>query len=411
MYNKLFFISLFLFLSSQGLFSQVTVGSAIKPNEGALLDVKQSTTTDGSANSTKGIGLPRVALTAIDDLSPCADNTSDNKLSHRGLTVYNVTDNSDGAQTLKEGLYFWDGDLWQPSGLKAMQGFGPWYQVDNPTIPSREVTTDSYLNAKAVVGGTDVINDAALSVHDNNGTSSTAAFGTSNSVLDLTATNKGFMIPKIELLDTTDAVTIPLTSADKGMLAYNIGTSMSNGLSIWNGTNWVQALTKVTGNTVNLYDLSTSTATIPVSGSAASLIVNGTPCNWMQPGVTESIQNIEVKEDGSYAFIVRAYGSISNSTSTGVGATYYFGLFKNGTTFVDSQEVTALIMQRANSSSSVASTSTVVLGGSFSAGDTFNIRVSQYDYPAGNSCTWTLSPGSTSSIGKAARTSLIFWKL
>lgn len=145
------------------LFSQVTIGSKYAPRTGVLLDLKENEVVDGGQTSTKGLGLPRVALVSIDDLSPCAANTSENKLSHRGLTVYNVT--TDSTKVLKEGLYFWDGELWQLTGTKGAQGFGPWYQVENPNLPSREVTTNSYLNAKAVVGGTDVLNNATLSVN------------------------------------------------------------------------------------------------------------------------------------------------------------------------------------------------------------------------------------------------------
>jgi len=165
MYNKLFFTALFLFLSSQGLFSQVTMGSTVPPVSGALLDLKQKSTTGGEANSTLGVNLPRVSLIAIDQLEPCAETSTANNKAHAGLVVYNTTDNSETDNTLAPGIYYWDGAHWRAGMRVISRGYGPWYQVDDPTLPSYEVTTDSYLNAKAVVGGTDVINDATLSVH------------------------------------------------------------------------------------------------------------------------------------------------------------------------------------------------------------------------------------------------------
>ena len=106
--------------------AQVTVGSKGVPNTGALLDMKQKEKTDGSANSDKGLGLPRVALTAVDKLDPCVVTTgvatTDDaaKKSHIGLTVYNTTNNTSTAATLSEGVYAWDGAMWtQYSGTTA----------------------------------------------------------------------------------------------------------------------------------------------------------------------------------------------------------------------------------------------------------------------------------------------------
>jgi len=87
--------------------AQVTIGSDINPNSGALLDIKQMASTN-LINSTKGLNFPRVALQASDKLEPCATTNTTNKSSHRGLVVYH-TDNA----VMKEGLYYWNGNAWR----------------------------------------------------------------------------------------------------------------------------------------------------------------------------------------------------------------------------------------------------------------------------------------------------------
>jgi len=108
-------------------FSQVTIGNNEPPAEGALLQLKtDQNITDGSKNSTKGLGLPRVNLTDINNLYPMfTDNgaggykigstsytKADENKKHIGLWVYNMN------QCLTEegyenGLYVWDGEQWQ----------------------------------------------------------------------------------------------------------------------------------------------------------------------------------------------------------------------------------------------------------------------------------------------------------
>ena len=151
--------------------AQVTVGSKGVPNSGALLDMKQEDKTDGSANSKKGLGLPRVALTAVDKLDPCVVTTgvaatdAAAKKSHIGLTVYNTTDNTSTAATLSEGVYAWDGDMWtQYSGTTAggaenglsMDGRkvvlgGP---LNRPTTITGDATNNLTLNTPTKVGST-----------------------------------------------------------------------------------------------------------------------------------------------------------------------------------------------------------------------------------------------------------------
>lgn len=86
-------VLIFSFFCSLVLRSQVTVGSALPPNKGALLDLKENS--NAEVNATKGLLLPRVALEHPELINPLLDhdNAEDEaKMAHIGLTVFNVTD-------------------------------------------------------------------------------------------------------------------------------------------------------------------------------------------------------------------------------------------------------------------------------------------------------------------------------
>ena len=192
------------------IWAQVTVGGNILPNEGALLDLKENN--GKNTNSTKGLGVPRVNLVNVDDLSPCAINNQVNKESHKGLVVYNLTDNTSNVDTLKKGIYMWDGDNWQPFGLSAGIGYGPWFQVENPALPSRNVDTDSYLDANAVVGGATIIDDATLSIHGKVAIGTSTTFGA------------------FKYVDGNQGASKVLISDDSGLATWQINTGGMNAL-------------------------------------------------------------------------------------------------------------------------------------------------------------------------------------
>ena len=258
---RIFTITICSLCITSNVFPQVTIGSGLVPNKGALLDLKENNADDGGQTSTKGLGLPRVALVAIDKLEPCTDTNAKSKLEHTGLTIYNTTDNSATAATLKEGTYFWDGNSWQLFGLKNSQGFGPWYQIDSPTIPSRNVNSNSYIDAKIAVGGKAILEDATLSIHGN--TIAEGEFilrGTQivqervtigsfdkpdpNSLLDLKtnadgSSTKGFLLPRVFLQTLSSPLPIDNTSLTEGMIVYNTNQSAgAKGIYYWGDSKW-----------------------------------------------------------------------------------------------------------------------------------------------------------------------------
>lgn len=127
--KKNIIIGLCLLLSIGSAKSQVTIGSHTLPNKGALLDLKQEEKTDGSANSQKGLMLPRVNLTDVDKLLPMFDGDADyignvaNKKTdedkkHTGLWVYHT----DNCSLKGSGVYVWDGTAWQKIGEESGGG-------------------------------------------------------------------------------------------------------------------------------------------------------------------------------------------------------------------------------------------------------------------------------------------------
>ena len=105
-------------LTMQILNAQVTVGSLEPPVSGSLLQLKtiNDAVSKGDFNATKGLGLPRVALVKKDELQPmysaadAATLTADQKMAHKGLFVYNLTE--DDKEGLASGLNFWNGEKW-----------------------------------------------------------------------------------------------------------------------------------------------------------------------------------------------------------------------------------------------------------------------------------------------------------
>lgn len=119
-------VNLFLLLATY-IQAQVTIGMGSPPEDGAILQLKQK---DGAgANSVKGLLLPRVSLSDLDNLFPMfTDNGSggyeegvkaDLDAAHAGLMVYNV--NTKGCD-IRRGVYTWSGDQWNYVGLNSYDG-------------------------------------------------------------------------------------------------------------------------------------------------------------------------------------------------------------------------------------------------------------------------------------------------
>lgn len=126
--KRLFLFILFLSTLATNMSSQVTIGSSIPPAEGALLDLKEFNVTGQDADSRKGMIMPRVSLTDLNNLFPMFEDPNNpgmptaqynaNKSSmdqeHVGLCVFNVGKTETQTKRICQGLHIWIGDAWHP---------------------------------------------------------------------------------------------------------------------------------------------------------------------------------------------------------------------------------------------------------------------------------------------------------
>jgi hypothetical protein len=119
MRKKFIFAMLILVYINSAVHAQVTIGSTVEPLAGSLLDMKEND--NENDNTTKGIMLPRVHLSDLNNLYPMfgspgspdsryAAQKSELDRKHVGLIVYNT--NESASDNLKKGLYYWDGTKW-----------------------------------------------------------------------------------------------------------------------------------------------------------------------------------------------------------------------------------------------------------------------------------------------------------
>jgi len=89
-------ICTFLWCMSTDLKAQVTIGSDLEPNKGALLDLKERNPDNlavDNSTTNKGLGMPRVKLTSLNSISDIKGAEGKEK-EHTGLCVYNVNTNA-----------------------------------------------------------------------------------------------------------------------------------------------------------------------------------------------------------------------------------------------------------------------------------------------------------------------------
>ncbi len=99
--------------------------------------------------------------------------------------------------------------------------------------------------------------------------------------LDVTATNKGFLPPRVTLTSATDAATI--ASPAEGLLVYNLGSvGLQAGYYYWNGSNWATIATAITAgigvtaaDLVKIYDGVGNATTINSTGATFSVTTSG----------------------------------------------------------------------------------------------------------------------------------------
>ena len=375
--------------STNGL-AQVTIGSKGVPNTGALLDMKQEDKTDGSANSKGGLGLPRVALVAVDKLDPCvagADATA--KKSHIGLTVYNTTNNTSADATLAEGVYAWDGDMWtQYSGTTAggadnglsMDGkkvvLGG--TLNRPTTIIGDATNNLTLNTPTnvaktldVTGATtlngNLASNGTTALKNTNVTGNLGVSGTTiltgtttigsniaapaGAVLNIqtqadddpanggVTSNKGIMLPRVALtavgsLDpiVTGTTTDLVKKSYKGLQVYNVSSAVEGaGIRAWDGEKWLKIVTTIPPAEVvtsNIHNLRNYYDCLKGYLTTPAQITRTMNFGTMQ---TDGTYAVEMQQDGSYSFALRLYGRTVGDLPAAAGnLNFYIYLLADG---------------------------------------------------------------------------------
>jgi hypothetical protein len=101
-----------LFTTNMNMQAQVTVGSLLPNEDGALLDLKMYDSIPNLKNSNKGILFSKVKLASYNSLEPLYSAASaTDKLKATGMIVYNVNTSGIG---LPAGLVQWNGEEWIP---------------------------------------------------------------------------------------------------------------------------------------------------------------------------------------------------------------------------------------------------------------------------------------------------------
>ncbi|MET3035946.1 hypothetical protein ABXT08_07590 [Chryseobacterium sp. NRRL B-14859] len=237
---------LILALFSCGLYSQVGINTATPES---TLDVRGQNHL-GAVTAQDGVLVPRV--------NSLATNGSVN-----GQLVYLIAD----AGTFTKGFHYWNGTVWQPLAGSASGDPTKDAWVDNTT--STRVELGSKSDGSARTAGTEFV------AQDDGAVGLGTATPDGSSILDVTATDKGFLPPRVVLTDRTMQLNGTAANAT-GLWVYNNGGTgnLPKGYYYWNGTEWRQ-VTSVTTDPPSISTLncaaaglrpSTYTAGVPYSG-------------------------------------------------------------------------------------------------------------------------------------------------
>lgn len=163
--------------------AQVTIGSGLPPDKGALLDLKDHE--DGS--SSKGLLLPRVALITLSDPSPLTEHVD-------GMYVYNTSRNAD----VEPGNYVNDGQKW---------------------IRIKDAISEPWLNSATNAG--------AMNVGEDIYHLGTVGMGTTqnhpSAQVQISSVTKGLLVPRLSKIER-DAITDPAN----GLIIFNTTSNCIN---------------------------------------------------------------------------------------------------------------------------------------------------------------------------------------
>ena len=298
--KKIFLImSMFALMSTFTLRAQVTIGSHQAPDTHAVLDLQ--------SKDSLGLLLPRVTLTDTVSSSPTPITAN-----VRGMLVYNTNTSADGQ--VIEGVYYNDGRRWWLTGAG---GASPWL-ISATTAKATSNTDNIYQMGQVAIG--------------------TASAPDPTAVLNVEATDKGVLLPRVSLSSSTDSTTIH--SPTKGLLVYNTGANANFstvGYMYWNGARWAlfaagtadaaHATLSCAGATLSPSITVTGGTDIPAgallqipySVSNGGMFNGATLVSTGNPNVTATIgSNVLMQGSGVLSFLVQGTPTTNQEAPTGL---------------------------------------------------------------------------------------------
>jgi len=225
-------VGMFALTSILTLHAQVTIGLNQPPDSSAVLDIQ--------SKGNLGMLLPRVILSDTLLAYPLLSNVP-------GMMVYNTKASDNGK--VVEGVYINDGHRWWQANT-GEGGASPWL-ISGSTTRSTSNTDNIYQMGQVGIG--------------------TSAAVDSTAILDVVATNKGVLFPRVALSGIKDETTIP--GPTKGLLVFNTGDGglTYTGYVFWDGAEWV-SLTSGSLSPGTIGSITCNSVTI-----TPSIYSNGTP--------------------------------------------------------------------------------------------------------------------------------------
>ncbi|MDR1938157.1 MAG: hypothetical protein LBQ73_06650 [Tannerellaceae bacterium] len=387
---KRFFLPAVLLFTAISLQGQVSIGWSGPPAQAGLLELKTQEADAGNVTSDKGgLLLARVKLADLNTLQPFIDTSDADwtdattreelKRRHTGLLVYNLTN----GQGFQQGVYVWDGSKWNlsPSALTPLTATNG-LNISGDTIRLGGALTQA---TTLTLGANNLALTGKLAIGNTSNLSNSA-------LLEINATNKGVLLPRIALTSNIDVATIPNPVA--GTVVYNTSTpangTITPGLVYWEGSVWRKIVTeipKVANTSVHRLNLASDmiTAAGQLDGTGGTFLNFGT---------------ISIPENGSYAFSLELRGSTEpvSSYTFQFKNVYYISIW-SGSSMRDIAEINLHVLPSTTSTTTTA-TYTIMLGAEFTQGENVTVKLSHYaPYLA---TPWTLS---------ASATNIQWWKL
>lgn len=336
--------------------SQVGIGT-ITPNPSAKLDV---TATD------KGFLTPRVNLTGTGDVSTIATPAT-------GLLVYNLVSAGSGVTAVTPGFYYYDGTKWQRI-INQQPDATVSFNTDNPNPPNTPtfdppgnaaskdfIYVSSTNNSQWTYNGTAYVtyNPPPSTAWMSSGLTTDAGSTKSGTIyrtgsvgigstttpnasaqLDVNATNKGFLPPRVALTSTSDVSTI--ASPATGLLVYNTAsagsgaTAVTSGYYYYDGSSWQRISTGLTGDLPSW----TNAGTVQSVGISATTTAPTLP-------TTTTRNQVLYRQLGPKTWQVMVVMEWSSATGATAGSGDYLFTLPNGLRFdtnIEAQQAYQLLV-------------------------------------------------------------------